>query len=172
MTKTREKKPVLQVKTVEQAELVMAKYAIADAKAAQITAKMDVELTKIREKYAEELIALKDEKDEQLDELHFFAEGNAQLFDKKKSLQMAHGVIGFRTGTPKLKTLKKFTWGAVVEMLKEKLPDYVRTVDEPAKDKLLADRDIEEVSKHFAKCGIEVAQDETFYVELKKEEQA
>jgi Bacteriophage Mu Gam like protein len=82
---------------------------------------------------------------------------------------MAHGLIGFRTGTPKLKTLKKFTWGAVTEQLKSYLPEYVRTVEEPAKDKLLADRDNEEVNTLFKKCGIEVAQDETFFVELKKE---
>ena len=109
--------------------------------------------------------------EERITQLQLFAETNPGLFDKKKSLDMAHGILGFRTGTPKLKTLKGFTWPAVTNMLKQFLPAYVRTVDEPAKDKLLADRDAPEVNKFFTKDGIgcEVVQDETFFVELKKE---
>jgi phage host-nuclease inhibitor protein Gam len=169
MTTKREKKPVMTVKTIDEAETVMAEYATADAKLAKITATMDEQITAIRNKYTEQMNELSEVKEEKLNALHFFAESNGNLFDKKKSIAMAHGVIGFRTGTPKLKTLKKFTWGAVVEMLKIKLPEYVRTVEEPAKDKLLADRDIEDVAKQFERCGIEVVQDETFFVELKKE---
>ena len=168
-TTKREKKPVLTCKTIEDAENVMADFATADAKIAKINATMDEQMTTIRNKYADYLQELGDTKVEKITELQMFAENNPQLFDKKKSLLMAHGVLGFRTGTPKLKTLKKCTWGSVTEMLKEFLPDYVRTVDEPAKDKLLADRDNEEVNSLFKKCGFEVAQDETFYVELKKE---
>ena len=51
-----------------------------------------------------------------------------------------------------------------------------------AKDKLLADRDMEvkvkdgedkvKLSHEMARCGIQVVQDETFYVEPKKEETA
>lgn len=169
MSTKREKKPVMTCKTIEDAEKVMAEYATADAKLAKINATMDEKITAIRNQYADQIMELQDTKEEKLNDLHFFAEGNAQMFDKKKSILMAHGVIGFRTGTPKLKTLKKFTWGSVTELLKNFLPEYVRTVEEPAKDKLLADRDNEEVSNLFTKCGIEVAQDETFYVELKKE---
>ncbi|WP_317899455.1 host-nuclease inhibitor Gam family protein [Aurantibacillus circumpalustris] len=169
MSKTREKKPVMSVKTINEAETVMAEYATADAKLAKINATMDEQMTAIRNKFTDQINELTEVKEEKLNLLHFFAESNTQLFDKKKSILMTHGAIGFRTGTPKLKTLKRFTWGSVVELLKIKLPEYVRTVDEPAKDKLLADRDDENVSKHFEKCGIEVVQDETFYVELKKE---
>ena len=165
----RVKKNVFICKTVDDAEKVMAEYATADAKMSKINAIMDEQITAIRNKYADQLQELSDIKDEKLAELQHFAESNAQLFDKKKSLPLIHGVLGFRTGTPKLKTLKKFTWGAVTELLKEYLPEYVRTVEEPAKDKLLADRDVEEVNACFKKVGIEVVQDETFFVELKKE---
>ena len=160
------------VKTIEDAENCMAAYATADARLERITATMDEKITSIRKQYADELQQLSDIKQQKLDELHFFAESNAQLFDKKKSIDMSHGVIGFRTGTPKLKPMKKFTWAAITELLKHHLPNYVRTVEEPAKDKLLADRDDERVSKLFPKVGIEVIQDESFYVELKKEEVA
>lgn len=81
---------------------------------------------------------------------------------------MAHGVIGFRTGTPKLKTLKGFTWASALQLVKEFLPGYIRQTEEIAKDKLLADRDTEEMAPQMAKCGIQVSQDETFYVEPKR----
>lgn len=112
----------------------------------------------------------------------FATENQAELFSKKKSLDMAHGVIGFRTGTPKLKTLKGFTWASALQLVKEFLPGYVRTTEEVAKDKLLADRDMEvkvkdgedkvKLSQEMTRCGIQVVQDETFYVEPKKEETA
>lgn len=169
MSKSREKKPVMGVKSIEDAEVALSEYATADAKLAKINATMDEKFTAIRNQYNDEITELQEAKDEKLKELQFFAESNAQLFERKKSLLFVHGTIGFRTGTPKLKPKKKFTWGAITELLKERLPNYVRTVDEPAKDKLLADREEDHVKSQMDKCGIEVVQDETFYVDLKKE---
>jgi phage host-nuclease inhibitor protein Gam len=167
----REKKPVIAPVSLEQAEQIMSDYAMLDARVSEITSRMDQKITEIRELHAEALQQLGDQRTDRLTQLQLFAETNKQLFDKKKSLEMAHGVIGFRTGTPKLKTIKGFTWPAVTNLLKKVLPDYVRTVEEPAKDKLLADRDKPEVKNYFNKDGIgcEVVQDETFFVELKKE---
>ncbi len=109
-------------------------------------------------------------------------ENQTELFAKKKSLEMAHGVMGFRTGTPKLKTLKGFTWASALQLTKEFLPGYVRLTEELAKDKMLADREAmvttdedplgagKSMIEMMAKCGIQVVQDETFYVEPKREE--
>ena len=80
--------------------------------------------------------------------------------------------LGFRTGQPKLKTKKGFTWAAVLELLKKFGKDYIRTVEEPAKDKLLANREDEECQQLMEDCGILVAQDKTFYVEPKKEKES
>lgn len=88
---------------------------------------------------------------------------------EKKSMETSHGTIGFHIRTPKPDKLKGFTWNAVTNMLKEFLPLYVRTIDEPAKDKLLADRDKEDVANLFTKVGVCVKQDKTFFIELKKE---
>ena len=98
---------------------------------------------------------------------------------------MAHGTIGFRTGTPKLKTLKGFTWASALQLAKKFLPvTYIRMSEDIAKDRLLADRDLKEtvvydtptgdprevtMREAMAICGIQVTQDETFYVEPKKE---
>ena len=99
---------------------------------------------------------------------------------------MTHGVIGFRTGTPKLKTLKGFTWASALELVKRFLPGYIRQTEEIAKDKLLADRYDEVDFPHsdgsgfvamplttaMGECGIQVVQDETFFVEPKSEDSA
>lgn len=171
MAKTREKKTVYSGITSEQMEQAFADYAKADARQQKITAEMDVAMTKIREKWQDELAKLAETKDNAFDVMQAYAlENREELFSKKKSLDTTHGTIGFRTGTPKLKTLKGFTWNAVVNMLKEFLPGYVRTSEEANKEKLLADRESEEVVALFPKVGITVVQDETFFVEPKKEE--
>ena len=132
---------------------------------------MDIEMTRIREKYQDELAKLTETKDNAFDIMQTYAmENRDELFSKRKSMETTHGILGFRTGTPKLKTLKGFTWASVLNLLKEFLPGYVRTIEEPAKDRLLADRDLEDVKEAMPKVGITVVQDETFYVEPKKEE--
>lgn len=171
MAKTREKKTVYTGITSEQMEQAFAEYAKADARQQKITAEMDIQMAKIREKWQDELAKLTETKDNAFDILQAYAlENRDELFSKRKSLETTHGIIGFRTGTPTLKTRKGFTWASVLEMLKEFLPNYVRTKEEPAKDKLLADREDEEVAALFPKVGIAVVQDETFFVEPKKEE--
>lgn len=170
MTTRTKKVAILPPQNLSQAEKVLATYAEADARIQQINSTMDEAFTKIRDKFAVELQELNEKRTVAFEKVQMFAEMNPDLFPKKKSFDMAQGTIGFRTGTPKLKTLKGFTWASVTNMLKEFLPDYVRTVEEPAKDKLLADREVEEVASSFKKVGIEVVQDETFYIDLKKEE--
>ena len=171
MAKTREKKVVVTDVTREQMEEAFGKFAFADAKHQGLTAKMDAEITRIREKYADDLAGYQKTKDEAFDVLQTYAtENRPELFSKKKSMETTHGILGFRTGTPKLKSRKGFTWAAILEMLREFAPQYVRTTEEPAKDKILADRDLEEMPALLEKVGIIVDQDETFYVEPKKEE--
>lgn len=156
--------------TRDDAEEAFADYAKADAVQQQITAKMDVQITKIREKYSAELAALQESKDVSFEKLQTYAENNRDEFGNKKSLEFAHGILGFRTGTPKLKTRKGFTWGSVTNLLKEFYPGYLRISEEPAKDRLLADREEPAIAQLYTKVGIYVDQDETFYVEPKKEE--
>lgn len=181
----REKKVIITGVTREAADEAFASYAKADAQSAKITADIELQCAKIREKYANKLAELEGEKEKAFDTLQAYAtENQAELFSKKKSLEMAHGVIGFRTGTPKLKTLKGFTWASALQLAKKFLPmTYIRQTEEIAKDRLLADRDMEEVGVYdtgdmrvvsmkeaMSVCGIQVVQDETFYVEPKKEE--
>ena len=181
----RQKKTVISGVTREDAEAAFAVYAKADASINKIQADIDLQCAKIREKSQDRLAVLSAERESAFETLQAFAtENQAELFAKKKSLDMAHGTIGFRTGTPKLKTMKGFTWASALTLVKKFIPGYVRINEEIAKDKLLADRELEEVdfieneiiqrkvsmANAMAECGILVTQDETFYVEPKKEE--
>lgn len=179
----RQKKTIITGVTREAADEAFATYAKNDAQIQKINAEIELQCAKIREKYADRLSSLGTERDAAFDVLQSFAtENQAELFTKKRSLDMAHGVIGFRTGTPKLKTLKGFTWASALQLVKEFLPGYIRTTEEIAKDKLLSDRDITietspmegetvqvPMTRAVARCGLSVVQDETFYVEPKKE---
>jgi phage host-nuclease inhibitor protein Gam len=166
----REKKVIQTGITSEQMEQAFAEYATADAQMSKINADLDVKITKLRETKADELARLSEQKEAAFDTLQAYAvENREELFSKKKSLETVHGTFGFRMGTPKLKTLKGFTWNAVTKLLVEFLPNFVRTTEEPAKDLLLAERDNPDVSNLFDKVGIFVDKDETFYVERKTE---
>ena len=170
---TRKKKVIITGVSREAADEAFATYAKSDAQVQKINADIELQCAKIREKYADKLATLTNEREQAFDTLQAFAtENQAELFAKKKSLDMAHGVIGFRTGTPKLKTLKGFTWASALQLVREFLPDYVRQTWDIAKDKLLADRETDTMLENMAKCGIQVVQDEAFYVEPKKEDAA
>lgn len=183
----RQKKTIISGVTREAADEAFATYAKNDAQIQKINADIELQCAKIREKYQDRLSALTTGRDAAFDTLQSYAtENQAELFTKKKSLDMAHGTIGFRTGTPKLKTLKGFTWASALQLAKKFLPvGYIRQTEEIAKDKLLADRELDEVAIYdtptgeerigtmkeaMASCGIQVVQDETFYVEPKKED--
>ena len=169
----RTKKTIVSGISREKAEQAFADFASADAQVQNLTSKMDIEVTRIREKYAERLAALNATKEASFDVLQAYStENKDELFSKKKTLESAHGVFGFRTGTPKLKNLKGFTWAAVTNLCRELMPSYIRTSEELAKDRLLADRENPEVAALFPRIGVQVVQDETFFVEPKKEADA
>lgn len=140
-------------------------YAIADAEEQKITAKLDAEITKLREKNTDQLNKLKEKKDQNFDIIQTYCQENEHLFETKKSIETIHGTLGFRTGTPKLKLRKGFKWEGVLDLVKTFYPVHVRTIQEIDKQGLLASRN----QINFKPIGIEIAQDETFFIELKKE---
>lgn len=81
----RTKKTVISGVSREQYEQAFAEFAMADAKAQSLTAKMDQEMTKIREKYADQLAELNETKDRTFDVMQTYATENKDtLFSKRK----------------------------------------------------------------------------------------
>lgn len=170
MSTKRTSKKVIKNVTAEQYEDAMSTYAVADSKEVKINAIMDEKFTKIREQYSADLVTHAEEKEKAFETIQTYCEENKEvLFAKKRSIDTAHGTVGFRTGQPALKTEKGFTWGSILTLLKTFAPNYIRTKEEPNKELLLAERDTDEVKVLLPKVGIKVVQEEAFFIDLKKE---
>ena len=100
----RAKKIIVSGITREQMEEAFGRYATADAEVQSINAAMDKEFVAIRERNAERLAELEQQKTESFEVMQVFAtEQREVLFSKRRSMETTHGVIGFRTGNPQLK---------------------------------------------------------------------
>lgn len=171
MAKRTKRATVTPPATQQEADRILAAYAKADARKQEINALMDARFTKIREEFAEELGAIEATSTESIEKLQMYYETNNEVFGKKKSIDTPHGLVGFRTGTPKLKNKKGFTWAAVLELLKNNgHTTFIRAKEEISKDLLIANRDNENVKNILEQNKMEVIQEETFFIELKKEQ--
>jgi len=155
--------------TTAQFEAAMGMYAHAEKREAEINKCIEGEVNELLEKYEAELSGLAQSKAMAFDVAQSYCLDNKEvLFGRRRSIGTLHGIAGFRLGTPRLKTLKGSNWNKVLEAIKEKLPGYVRITEEPAKDMLLADRQKENVAPLLMEIGVQVVQDELFYIEAKK----
>lgn len=166
----REKKKVIVNVTREMAEDAMGVFSDSANSLQKIEAKMNAEINAIRDKYQDKVTELNESKDEQFEILEVFANETQLAWGKKKSFELMHGVIGFRTGTPKLKFDKGFNSKSVTSILAEKFPEYVRTIEEMNKEKIIQDRDTDGFDAICKKAHISIVQDESFYIESKSED--
>lgn len=167
MSKRTKTKSVAHLTREEVAELVGLYAGFATDRQAKAAA-MDKELQAVRDKYESDLAWLSYELGLLHAQIQSWAEAHREEFGKRKSMEFLNGMIGWRTGTHKLKTLAKWTWDRVLDKIKSlpAMKDYVRTKEEVAKETIIADRD-HLGPEMLAAIGVRVAQDETFYVEPK-----
>lgn len=141
---------------------------------------LDEEITRARDKYSETLASFNQQIESKSERLREWAELNPDEFPKgKKSLELTHGTLGFRTGTPKLKTISRKTWAAVLETIKRiGLNVWIRSEESVNKEKIIAEArgasadqvPQEWVAEKMRIIGVQVVQDETFFIEPKLEE--
>ncbi len=167
--KTRNQKKTAININIAQFEEAMARYAEAEQREAEINKSIEADVNELMAEYEEELKCLAQGKNLAFGIIQAYCINNKEsLFASRRSIGTLHGKAGFRLGTPRLKTSKGSNWKKVMEELKTLLPDYVRITEEPAKDKLLADRHKEHVATRLITLGLEVVQDELFYIEAGK----
>ena len=167
--KTRNAKRLALEISSEQFEEALEKYTLAERREAEINRTIEGEVNELVEKYEDERQCLAQGKTDAFDTIQSYCLNNKEvLFGKRRSIGSPYGTVGFRLGTPRLKTIKGSDWNQVLDGLKEKLPAYVRTTQEPAKDLLLADRNKETVAPFLVQIGVSVVQDELFYIETKQ----
>jgi len=153
----------------EDLERVMGELALATIARGQIALAMDARLSEVRKDYEGRLCEFDAELETLAADLEAWAVLHPAEFAKAKSIQLVHGVIGFRTGMPALRTLKGVRWDDVLSQLRNmNLRDYIRTTQEVDKDTILAQR--EKISPDcLASMGMRVEQQERFYAEPKIE---
>ncbi len=165
----RQKKHVISNVTREQAEAAMAVFSDAANAIQKIEASMNADINAVRDKYQHQLTSLAEAKDEEVAILEVYAQETAEQWGKRKSFELLHGTIGYRTGTPKVKFDKGFNAKNTATLLEATWADYVRKTVEIDKEKIIADREAENFAQLCKAGHFEVVQDESFYVESKAE---
>jgi phage host-nuclease inhibitor protein Gam len=151
-----------------QFEEAMVLYANAEARRSDILTQLELEMNRVKDKYKHELLYLNEKKRTALEIVETYCrEQKENLFKKRRTMHTMHGSVGFRLGQPKLRIKPGYCWSRVIHKLKENMPEYIRISEEPAKDLLVADRNKESVANLLAKSGVEVVQDELFFIEIR-----
>lgn len=126
----------------------------------QLKKQLDGEFAGVDQKIAQDLEA-------QQAMLCDWCEANPTEFGDKKSLQMTHGIVGWRVGNPTLAKKSKATWDAMVDIVEVSLgAEYIRTKREVDRQRIIADRETIP-SESLRECGLSVVQTEAFFVEPK-----
>ena len=158
-------------KSREEMEALVGEIASLKIQERSIKASMDITIKNLKDGYQANLSEITDKLGALLPRAMAWAEANPDAFGKLRSIDMVHGVVGWRTNTPSLKTLSGWTWDRVLERLKG-LPSmfgYVRAKEEVNKQALLNDRD-EIGADELRAIGLRVIQEDEFFVDPKLSE--
>lgn len=132
-------------------------------------AEMEREIGEVRSRHAADIDAMERELVDKRARVHLWAEDNRNIFRGRKSLDCHHGVIGFRSGPPKLEKIKATaTWDEIAQRLRRLSwgEDYVRSPlpqPEVNKEAILANRHKLDGGK-LQRVGLRIVQDERFYI--------
>lgn len=158
------------ISTREEMEGLVRTVALMQIDREQLTRRMEKEQLAIQEKYEAQIASITEDIERLLPVARDWCERNEPAFGKKKSLDFLSGVVGWRTGTPALKTLRGWTWAKVLQAFREHsfFRAFIRTKEEVDKEAVLARR--ENLEPHdLAIVGVRVEQAETFFIEPKIE---
>jgi phage host-nuclease inhibitor protein Gam len=164
----REKKRVINNVDYDQAQEASAKYAEISARLGFLEAQINERINSIKDEFADEIIHLTRDRERQFETLEVYAKEQKDNWGRRKSLDLLHSVIGFRTGTPRVTKDKIFTWDNILDMVKERFPSLIRAKYELDKEAIIAMRDDKEFLEVQKACYIDVEQGESFYVEAKQ----
>jgi len=167
-TKNRIKSKVKEPITREEAELLVSDIAHSANIRRRIIADMDAAKLVIEQNCAQDLAQIDSAIKASSKIVQEWAEANPQEFAKRKTITFGSGDVGFRTGTPKLKTLRKATFDAILEVfiMGTRFKNYVRTRFEIDKEKIIAHHGAGVLSDaDLANVALKVVQEETFFIE-------
>ena len=159
--------------TREDAESAMTELAQHVNNRRKLITKRDGQILAINKDYEQPLAALDDRIETTTDTLRAWAESTPDAFPKgRKSLDLVSGIIGFRTGMPRLALLSRaFNWERVLHLVEQFWPACVRLKKEVDKEQLLSlhaqAEDKPAAEAELKRLGLKVVQDETFFIDPK-----
>lgn len=164
------------IRSRDEAEAVMNELAQSANNKRKFVSQLDAEKLAAEKRFAPSILECETAVKAKSDALRAWAEANPEEFGKKKSIEFAAGVLGFRTGTEKVSLLSRaWNWEKVLDAIKTRAFQFVRSKDEVDKAAILAfmhdgktaeDRAaiVETVLKPI---GVKIEKEESFFVEPK-----
>lgn len=154
--------------TRETAERIVREIAELSLEERELKNELDRSILAAREKCGPRLNQIAETVKEKAALVQAWAESDPEAFGKIKSFRFPAGKVGFRTGTPKLKTLAGWTFARVLDKLKE-LPwgaAFVRIKEEIDKEGMLNAYASQTLSEsEIRSVGTRVVQEESFFIE-------
>jgi phage host-nuclease inhibitor protein Gam len=111
----------------------------------------------------------------QEERLKKWSKDNLAELGEKKSLELRHGVIGFRRGNRATRCLEGWTWELVLNKmrrLRKRWGSYIKTTEDVNRQQMLSDSRPEcgKLSEtELKRIGVEIWRDEHFFVDVKIE---
>jgi len=166
--KSKKSESVQPIATREALESAMNDYAAKDAHLRGITADLDKEIAAVRERYAPQIAAAEGAMIPVAEAIEEWAALHPDAFDKKKSLELVGGRIGYRTTPPAVRLVKGVREDTAIDrILASQYRDlYARETHEIAKDVILADYSAGTLTeKTLEKLGLRIHQQESFFID-------
>jgi phage host-nuclease inhibitor protein Gam len=163
MTTTRKTNRKAPPATRAEAENLLGQFRVLVLQETKITTDREAAIAEIDSRVGPELEKIKGQLTEITKELQRWALANPQAFGEAKSLDMQHGVIGWRTNPPKV-NLPKTEDAILLDLVEQHLgTQFLRCNWEVDKESLITDRANLDPAA-LQKTGITITQTETFFV--------
>lgn len=134
---------------------------------------LDAKINLLRKQYEVELTEMTEQCEAMFEDIQAWATLNQAEFETRKSLELIHGIIGFRTCPASVKQVGGVKVEHTIDMMKANpnYEAYLRTKTELDKDSILGAYGLkkEGLLADLAAVGLKIEQKENFFVELKKE---
>ncbi len=155
----------------EDLENVLGQYAVAVIDGDALKAEMERKIAEIRADYEIRAADVGRRQEDLFADIEAYVLGNPQEIPAgRKSLELLHGTVGFRTGNPTVRLPRGADEGELCQELKGAgLPEFVRAREEVDRAAVLAAND--DVRAALAAHGVKVTQTrDRFYIEIKREQ--
>jgi phage host-nuclease inhibitor protein Gam len=167
MSKTVSAKPIKTV-SLEDAQQASRMYAEAKARLNKVEVKMNTDITKVKAKYSQEITDAQTEMQDAEKKLQQYA--TEQKTEERKRFDLLHCIVGWRLNPPKVEKAEGSTWETITKAAQKFFPKIIRTEASLDKKAIVALSKEKEWTKVKEKLGIDVIQEEAFFITAKTEQ--